>query len=208
MKYVLMLLILLVSVFPLGGVAYAQSDNLPDPGMLPDNPFYFLKSLWESVVSFFAFGDEAKAERALELSEVRLAEAKALIAKGETEAAGKTLAKYQEQYRDAILRAKQAGDKGLDTEKLFVDISESTINHQTTLLAIRKQMPAETAPVVEGALQAGVQGFEEAIKAVPPDKKKALIEKSGKLSAGQIADILDKASKPASGQPISSTGYT
>ena len=73
----------LLAAFMFGGVVQAQSDELPDPGMLPGNPFYFLKAVTEGIGTFFAFGDVKKAERFAFLAEKRLAEAAALAEKGD-----------------------------------------------------------------------------------------------------------------------------
>ncbi|MDT8436265.1 MAG: DUF5667 domain-containing protein [Gemmatimonadota bacterium] len=47
--------------------------------------FFFLKSMSESIGTFFTVGEVNKAERALQLSEKRLAEARARAADGKSE---------------------------------------------------------------------------------------------------------------------------
>ena len=67
---------LLLGIFLFGGAALAQdSPQLPDPGLLPDSPFYFLDKLGKNIGMFFAFGDEAKTDKALQYAGERLAEA-------------------------------------------------------------------------------------------------------------------------------------
>ena len=60
------------------GTAYAQEEELPNPGITPDSPFYFLDNWGKNIGLFFAFGPEAKARKALEYAEERLAEAQAM----------------------------------------------------------------------------------------------------------------------------------
>jgi hypothetical protein len=79
-KY-LILSLLIVSL--LSGVASAQERALPDPGLLPGSPFYFLDSLFESLGSLVTFGNLANAECHLALAEERLTEAKALADKND-----------------------------------------------------------------------------------------------------------------------------
>ena len=53
--------------------------ELPDPGLLPDSPFYFLEIISEEIGNFFTFGDIKKAERYAALSAERMAEAENLV---------------------------------------------------------------------------------------------------------------------------------
>jgi len=59
----------------LGGGALAQEAELPDPGITPDSPFYFLEIISEGIGTFFTFGDLKKAERYATLAAERVAEA-------------------------------------------------------------------------------------------------------------------------------------
>ena len=72
-KYRLILLsAVIIASLLFGGTAYAQDEELPDPGITPDSPFYFLDNLGKNIGLFFAFGPEAKARKALEYAEERL----------------------------------------------------------------------------------------------------------------------------------------
>ncbi|MGM0439459.1 MAG: DUF5667 domain-containing protein, partial [Patescibacteria group bacterium] len=127
--------IIMLAIFLFAGsVAFAQTEDLPDPGMLPDHPLYFVKRGAESVGTFFSFGDEAKANRHLELSEKRLAEIKALAEKEDgSELAEKVLERYQEQMDKAIERAEKAKEKGKDTDEVMERVSETNSRHQEAL---------------------------------------------------------------------------
>mgnify|MGYP000685847873 CR=1 FL=1 len=52
----------LASTLFIGGAALAQDEELPDPGITPDSPFYFMDKLSKGLGMAFAFGDEAKAK--------------------------------------------------------------------------------------------------------------------------------------------------
>ena len=69
--------ILVISLL-FSGTAYAQEEELPDPGITPDSTFYFFDNWGKNIGLFFAFGPEAKAQKALEYAEERLAEAQAI----------------------------------------------------------------------------------------------------------------------------------
>ncbi|WP_176233360.1 DUF5667 domain-containing protein [Candidatus Hakubella thermalkaliphila] len=173
--------LLIVSVFSLllfAGGAYAQTDTLPDPGMLPDSPFYFLKSWAEDVGTLFTFGDVAKCERLVNLAEKRLGEAKALLEKGKPEVAEKALARYQEQLNSALSKAQEAKGKGLDTDEVLTKVSEATLKHQAVLADVYERVPEQAKPAIQRAIEAGMRGYEEALKAISGQKREEILKKT------------------------------
>jgi hypothetical protein len=72
---------LLVTTLFCSSAVFAQDDELPDPGITPDSPFYFLDKLGKNISMFFTFGEEAKANKALRYAEERLAEVQAMAEK-------------------------------------------------------------------------------------------------------------------------------
>jgi len=126
--------IALMLMFAFGANVLAQGAELPNPGLTPDSPFYFLKSWKESIQTFFTFGAENKAKQFLHLSEVRLAEYQKMIEKGilrqaqdkKLEIAQNTLEKYEKQLNQALEKVQEAKEKGRDIEKLATLITEKT----------------------------------------------------------------------------------
>lgn len=106
------------------------------PGILPNNPFYFLKTLGENIQTFFTFGDSAKAQRYFKLAEERLAEAKALVESGDVKKAKeiiKNSAKYFERAWDKINILVEAGKESADTLETITDIVST---HRQTLTGL------------------------------------------------------------------------
>ena len=171
-----LLFVPLLAIFLFAGVAQAQTNDLPEPGMLPDSPFYFLKSWSEGIGTFFTFGDEAKAERFLNLSEKRLAEANALAVKGKPEIAEKAIGRYQEQLSRALSKAEEAKAKGLDTDEVLAKVSEATLKHQAVLADVYERVPEQAKSAIERAMQAGMRGHEEALKAVSGEKREEVMQ--------------------------------
>lgn len=169
---VLPLLILLLA----GGAAYAQTEDLPNPGLLPDSPFYFLKGWVEGIGTFFTFGDLAKAGRFSHLAEVRLAEAKALVEKGKPEIAEEPILRYQDQLEAALTKASEAKAKGLDTDEVLAKVAESTLKHQAVLADVYEKVPEQAKAAIERAMQAGMRGHEEALKAISGEKREEVME--------------------------------
>jgi hypothetical protein len=153
-----------------GGVE-AQANDLPGPGMLPDHPLYFLKSSAEGVRTFFTFGELARAERALSLAERRLSEADALMARGNPERAEDALDRYGEQLDRALGRAEAARANGDNTDDFSVRASTATLHHQAVLAEVHQRVPERARPGIERAMRAGKRGHEEALGALPDQRR-------------------------------------
>ncbi len=157
-------------IFVLSGLVYAQTNTLPDHGILPDSSLYFLKNWGENIRTFFTFSNEAKAERFLNLSGVRLAEAKALMEKGDLELAETTLERYQEQLTLALSRAKRAEERGSDVEETLIKVSEVTLRHQEALLDVYDKVPEKAQSAIGRAMKRSMRGHEEAFNAISSEK--------------------------------------
>lgn len=147
------------------GAAHAQARDLPDPGMLPDHPLYFAKSISEGVGTLFTFGEVNEAERALKLSEKRLAEARALAVDGKPEEAEKALERYEAQLDRALTRAAQARANGDDVDDVLSDVSEATSRHQAVLAEVYEKVPEQARPGIERAMEASQRGHAQANQA-------------------------------------------
>lgn len=178
MKKIILLLALLILFSPLNYLL-AQEINLSDPGILPDSPFYFLKSFFEGVGNFFTFNNLSKAERFLNLSETRLAEADALIDKGKIGLAQRSLERHQEQLNLSLFKAEEARQKGLNADQVLARVSEATLRHQAFLIEVYEKVPEEAKPAIERAMEAGMLGHEQALQAVSEENRQEIIERIG-----------------------------
>lgn len=154
MKKIFLITILLFLLLSFGIQVFAQDTELPSPGLLPDNVFYFLKTWKEQIQLFFTFNAEKKAEQYLHLADVRLAEYQKMIEKGKEEIAQRVLAKYEKQLGHALSKAQELRNKGKDNQGLLKKIEDTTIKHVSIL---EKNM--------ENASENAKKGFEKALKA-------------------------------------------
>lgn len=171
-----LLLGIFLSMFLFAGTVQAQTSELPEPGLLSDSPFYFLKSWSEGIGTFFTFGDVAKAERFINLSEKRLAEAEALVEKGKPEIAERAINRYQEHLNLALAKAEEAKTKGLDTDEVLAKVAEATLKHQAVLADVYEKVPVQAKSAIERAMQTSIRGHEEALKAVSGQKREEVME--------------------------------
>ena len=169
--------IVLILPFLFAGLVHAQSDDLPEPGMLPDHPLYFLKNWTESIGTFFTFGEEKKAERLFELSERRLSEAVALANSENSNAAEEAIERYQEQLNLAMEKAKEAREKGVDMDELLERVSEKTLKHQDVLADVYYRVPVEAQPAIQRAMEEGMRGHEESLKNISEERTMEVTER-------------------------------
>ncbi|HDY72664.1 MAG TPA: hypothetical protein ENH90_00655 [bacterium] len=133
MKKIVLITILSFLLLSFGMQVFAQDAELPSPGLLPDNVFYFLKTWKEQIQLFFTFDAEKKAEQYIHLADVRLAEYQKMIEKGKEEIAQRVLAKYEKQLGHALSKAKELQNKGKDNQDLFQKIEDTTVKHISVL---------------------------------------------------------------------------
>src|SRR3972149_2393217 len=114
------------------GAVFAQDEELPDPGLTPDSPFYFFDKLGKNIGMFLTFGDEAKANKALKYAEERLSETRAMALKDrvrETERAAKDYDGFMAKVNERLEAARQGGVSDNISEK----VASATARHLAIL---------------------------------------------------------------------------
>ena len=155
---------IVISLLLFGGIVLAESPELPDPGLTPDSPFYFLERIAEEIGNFFTFGDLKKAERYTTLAAERLAEAKAVAEKGKSELVEKTLERYEMQLQNSIIRAKKAQNKGENAEEVMTRVGLATQKHLEVLAEVYEKVPEQAKPAIENAMEVSLKGHEKAVE--------------------------------------------
>jgi tetratricopeptide (TPR) repeat protein len=170
----------IVSVVLFAGVASAQTTDLPDPGMLPNSPFYFVKSFFEDVGTFFTFGNSAKAERYLALAEKRLAEAK-VLAEQEDEEAQDAIARYEDQYAEAKERAERADNLDLEAQ-----VTDATTKHLSVLDEVLARVPEQAKESIRAAKERSVAGQIEALRGIAQRNPEAAVDIFARAAEGRL----------------------
>ncbi len=116
-----------------------ESEDLPAPGILPDSPLYGIKKAFEGLGNAFAFGQKAKAERALKLAKKRMAEAKAMAEKGKPE----FVEKLNEEAEQKLEKAKQHAAKTKDKEAVLQKVSSARAKHIEVLKRVLEKVPEQ-----------------------------------------------------------------
>lgn len=163
-----------------------MSLEFSDPGLLPDSPFYIFKIWGENIATFFTFGEEAKAERYIMLTERRMAEIKALTEKGDQEITGIILKRYEEQLRMTIENMERVQSQGRSVEKISTRVAEATGKHLLVLDEIYEKVPESTKDAILKAKEVSLNGQTKALNALAKEKPETAIKISLKTIDGEL----------------------
>lgn len=136
-------LLLSITIFSLVLVNLAQAQTAtPSAGILPDSPFYFLKSWGEKIREAFIFSERAKLEYGLFLAERRMGESQALAEKGKSELAAKIAERSQALLDSVGQGVDRAIGQGRDLLDVKQKVFEARSKHIEVLQRVLNQVPA------------------------------------------------------------------
>lgn len=189
---------LLLAVLVLGGLvggALAQETELPEPGLTPDSPFYFLEIISEGIGTFFTFGDLKKAERYAALAAERVAEVQAVVEKGKPEFTEKALKRYEEQLNRSLARAERAKAKGLNVEKVTETVAETSGKHLAVLEEVLEKVPEEAKESIVKAKEASMNGQRNGLRLLASENPERATEINLKATEARLNRAKAKAEK-------------
>ena len=177
MKYLKHLITALFVTMLATPAALAQVGSLPNPGITPDNPFYFLDKWGETFGRLFAVGQQAKAAKQAEHAEERLAEAQAMANEGKDELAEEAAREYGALISEAAANLAAAAQGGEDTSAALADlVTKATGIHLTVLADVYQKVPEQAKPAIERAMTQSAQGQEAALNALGGTQREAAEE--------------------------------
>lgn len=179
---------LLCASFLFSGTAYAKDEALPDPGMTPDSPFYFLDTWGKNIGMSLAFGPEAKARKALQYAEERLAEARAMATDNRVREMTRAANDYDGFMAMVATRAEEARRLGA-SDNISERVALATAKHLSVLDRIKDQVPDQAKEAIVRAREASMNGQINALRALAENRP----EKALDISAETIKDRLERA---------------
>jgi len=188
--------LLVTSLFS-GGAAYAQDEGLPDPGLTPDSPFYFLDGLGKNIGMFFTFGNEAKARKALQYAEERLAEARAMADKDrvkETERAASEYDKFISQVQKRLEEAGKSGASDNVSDNISERVALATARHLAVLDSVKDRVPEKARDAIARAIEASKNGQVDALKALGKNRPEKAIDIAADIIKGRLERAKARAS--------------
>ena len=178
-KKLLILPILAVFLFA-GGSVWAKND-LPNPGITPDSPFYFLDTLGEQIELLFAFSPAAKAERATQIAAEKAAEVEAMIEENKPDAVETAATRYGELISLAAQNIGESEDRAAAVAEL---VAQATSIHLTVLTGLLDKVPDQARSAIENALTKSENGAQSALDALQ-DKADLKSEIQDKINAAR-----------------------
>ena len=109
--------------------------QLPYPGLLPDNPLYFLKALRDSVEGFLISSPLQKADFDLLQADKRVNASYLLLTQenGKEALAATTFSKAENYFEDAISKATEAKKQGMDIHDVVKRLTVANLKHKEVL---------------------------------------------------------------------------
>jgi uncharacterized protein DUF5667 len=159
------MLILPIIATTITSSAYAQETDalLPDPGILPDSPFYGLKRAFEIISTTLTFSNDAKALKSLELAQTRLAEARAMTNEDKSEFAETLLNQYTAEIKNAnnVAASLTNDTKQAVSEKIAVATSRNIVVLQDMELGVPEKTKLAIASAKENSMKENMQALNE-----------------------------------------------
>ena len=137
--------------------------ELAYPGMLPDNPLYFFKTLRDAVVKFLISDPLKEAEFNVLTANKRAYAALLLAEKGKEELALKTLSKSNNYLHEATVALSKAKAKKMDINSTLDKLQKSVKKHEQVF---SQQIMAEFSESLKKNLEAEIKRLSEIEKAV------------------------------------------
>jgi hypothetical protein len=184
---IIMVSFVLVSML-FSGAAYAQDKELPSPGITPDSPFYFFDKLGKNIGMAFTFGSEAKARKALQYAEERLAEAQSMAARNkikEMERATGEYDKYMARVQEIMGEIKQKDQSDNISEKVAL----ATARHLDVLEKVKEQVPEKAREAIEHAREASINGQVNALRVLAENKPERAFDICANVTAKQLEKV-------------------
>ncbi|HCJ09857.1 MAG TPA: hypothetical protein DHW14_01660 [Clostridiales bacterium] len=162
-------LVFALLVLPAAPVVGAQDGTgeeppLPDPGLLPGSPFYFVKQLLERVRLALARSTEDRLVLMARFLEVRLAEAEALAGRGKESLVERTMERYRELAERAALEVERASAQGRDITEALLALERATRRSREVLGQVLERVPDQARGAVRLALEASDIGREVCLR--------------------------------------------
>ncbi len=149
------------------GTVSAQESELPEPGLTPDSPLYFLDSWGEGIGLALTQDSEVKARKQIRISQEKLAEAKVMGEKGDAEAAEIASNRYGEMINGAAENVAVAAQSGEGVADAVADLLATTAAISQSVLAdVYERVPEQAKASIQRAMEESSAGISRAVDAV------------------------------------------
>ncbi len=173
MKYLKpVLLVFVILVFSMS--AFALPEDLENPGMTPDSPFYFLDTMFDGLQSAESLANEKGAEVVAMAQENKL----------------NALEKARERYENAIQkRIREANN----SEEKAEEVARQTSRHMEVLAEVYEKVPEQARQGIENAMQNSAEGRERALNRLTERNR----ERANEVAQETLTEMLENSPEQA-----------
>ncbi|MGI8419131.1 MAG: DUF5667 domain-containing protein [Candidatus Levyibacteriota bacterium] len=125
---------------PLPSPTPTSTYQLPYPGMLPDNPLYFLKSFRDNMIGFFIGKPIDKADFMLLQSDKQVSASSMLVSQTKIDLAASAFSQAQDYFDEAIEQTVNAHKQGMNITEMTKKLAEANQKHFQVLDEIDQQL--------------------------------------------------------------------
>lgn len=166
-KKLTMIAVIAVVVILVPGVRAQSTTGLPNPGLTPDSPLYFLDTWSEDIGLALTRGTEAKTRKQIVISQEKLAEAEQMGEKGEAKAVEVAADRYGEMVNAAAAGVASAAQSGEGFADALSELLATTASiSQSVLAGVYERVPEQAKAAIQRAMQVSTQGMERAMEAI------------------------------------------
>jgi hypothetical protein len=141
-------------------VHLVAAEELPSPGILPDNPIYPVKTFLEKVRLWLTFDPEARARFHAFLAEQRLSELNETIRMGKLEYVEKLKGDYEKEMNETVSEMNRTFGLGRNATALAEHVCNVTYKHVAVLERVLERAPEAAREGIERAVNASIKGYE------------------------------------------------
>ena len=189
-KLGILLFCTLALMFCFPGAAYAQGEDeeLPDLGITPDSPFYFLDKWGKQFSLMFTFRQEPKVEKALQYAEERLAEARVMAIRNRIREEEHATLGYREFLAIAIEKMEETRNEGI-SNNISELVALATTKHLSVLDEVKDLVPHESKEAISRAREASMNGQQNALRLLARER----LEQAIKINLDTVENRLNRA---------------
>lgn len=138
------------------------------PGVLPDNPLYFLKAIRDKAVSFLINDPLKKAEFDLLTSDKRIYAAQMLVNKGKDDLAISTLSKSNNYFDGALSSSREAKKMGKNVDSFAQNLRLAANGHKKVIADMEDRLGKKFKAQLQ-AEQLRLEGFAKSASKLDPN---------------------------------------
>jgi hypothetical protein len=167
-------IIMIFAILVFSMSAFAMPEDLENPGMTPDSPFYFLDTMFDGLQSAESLANEKGAEVVAMAQENKL----------------NALEKARERYENAMQKRIEEAD---ESEENAEEVTRQASRHMEVLAEVYEKVPEQARQGIENAMHNSAEGREKALNRLTERNR----ERANEVAQETLTEILENAPEQA-----------